>query len=137
MSDSVFYGTDIMIDDDMKIGFAGNDFKLASGIERVLQAIKKRLKTPKGSLFYDLTYGSELYKFVQTGFTKEKLSYFESMIKDCLKNEPLIKSDSITISTVKKDITGFYCRVSFGIYNYDNDLNLVISADKVLKIWSE
>lgn len=136
-SDTDFYGTDILLDDNGEIGFAGTDIKTVSGIDCVIQQIKVRMMTPKGSLFYDPEYGSDLYKFIQTGYTKQKLEYFVSVIKDCLKAEPLVDNESIEIKTYEKTMTSFYAKVSFNIVEYDNNINLVVSADKTLDIWEE
>jgi phage baseplate assembly protein W len=135
MSD--FLGKDIMVDDNMEIGWSGTDVKTVSGIECVLQQIKVRLKTPKGSLFYDPAYGSDLFKFVQAEFTMQKLAYFASVVKDSIKAEPLVDNASIKVTTYENTMTSFYCKVSFAVLGYDNRLNLVVSADKKINIWEE
>lgn len=135
MSDS--YGIDIAIDNNNELIMSGIDFKTVSGIDCAVQQVKVRMQTPKGSLFYDLNYGSEIYKFVQAPYTKKQLDYFVSMVKDCLKAEPLIDNDSIVIVTEGYSINSFVCKASWKFYGTDNELNLVISADKELTIWSE
>jgi hypothetical protein len=133
MSDD-YFGVDIAIDDSAEMVLNGTDFKLSNGVENVLQRIKFRMMTPKGALFYDSSFGCDLWKFIKLPFTKGNLDYFVSIIKSCLKAEPLVDNDSIKIELNKESTFGFYCSVKFNIFNYDNDLNLVVSADKTLKI---
>lgn len=135
MNDTAFYGTDIAINSLFELVFNGIDFGLVKGIDCILQNIILRLLMPKGSYFYDPDFGSDLYMFVKAPYTALKLDHFKSVVKESLKAEPLINNDSIEITLSPDKIDGFYCEVSFKILGYDNELNLVVSAEKELKIW--
>lgn len=134
MSD--FYGSDIAVGENGEIMLEGNDFKIVYGIDTVLQGIKQRLFTPKGALFYDEKYGSNLHKFIHAGKTGLTVRNFKKEVASALEAEPLIDNKSIKVNLL--DTCDYLkCYVSFDILGYDTKFNLVVSIDKELKIWSE
>lgn len=71
---------------------------LVSGNTALAQAIARRLITPRGSLFYDTNYGTDLRLYLNEGMTNEAQSRIKSAIEaECAKDE---RVSSVTADVV-------------------------------------
>ena len=68
----VDYGTDIRI---------GTVVSTQSGIKNLIEAILWRLQTPRGSLFYDTSYGEDVREYLQSELTPATLHEMQGLIK--------------------------------------------------------
>jgi phage baseplate assembly protein W len=86
-------GTDISCWPDMDPNGA-----LVSGRTMLAQALARRLTTPRGSLFYDTHYGTDIRYFLNEGFTNEAQSRIAAAVEaECRKDE--------RVATVKATVT--------------------------------
>lgn len=77
------YGTDISFYPDLDPSGA-----LVSGNVALSQAIARRLTTPRGGLFYDSNYGTDVRAFVNEVVNVESLARMRSAIeRECLQDE--------------------------------------------------
>jgi phage baseplate assembly protein W len=77
------YGTDIACYPDLD-GFGS----LATGRTAVAQALARRLTTPRGSLFYDTNYGTDLRLYLSESFTQEAQSRVKAAVEaECSKDD--------------------------------------------------
>lgn len=61
---------------------------LVSGNTALAQAIARRLTTPRGGLFYDTNYGTDLRLYLNEGMTNETQSRIKAAIEsECRKDE--------------------------------------------------
>ncbi len=130
-----YLGTDIALNGtDLSLTYG--DFALVSCKECVLQRIILLLYTEKGALFYDESFGSNLFYFVQDERNELILKNYKFEIEEILKKEPLVNNESIQVDVIydKEEIRA---NVSFNILDYDTQYNLVITAGKEIKIWEE
>lgn len=71
---------------------------LVSGNTALAQAIARRLITPRGGLFYDTNYGTDLRLYLNEGMTNEAQSRIKAAIEaECSKDE--------RVSSVTADVT--------------------------------
>lgn len=70
---------------------ANSHFSLASGLENLLNALARRLSTPRGSLFYDQSYGYDLEQFVNSDVDADLLQEIRAGVREeCLKDERVL-----------------------------------------------
>lgn len=131
-----YYGIDIALDNNGEIKLNNNDFALVSGINNILQSIRLRFITPRGSLFYDDNYGSELYKYIHCQNNYVIYKKIKKEIENTLKDEPLVDNESISIILNYNNKQGYIADIEFKLLNYDTKYNLVIQINKEIKIWS-
>lgn len=61
---------------------------LVSGKTMLGQAIARRLTTPRGALFYDTNYGTDLRLYISEGMTTEAQGRIKAAVEsECLKDE--------------------------------------------------
>jgi phage baseplate assembly protein W len=61
---------------------------LVSGRTMLAQALARRLTTPRGGLFYDTNYGTDLRLYLNEGMTNEAQSRIKAAVEsECLKDE--------------------------------------------------
>jgi len=61
---------------------------IVSGRTCLAQALARRLTTPRGGLFYDTNYGTDVRLYLSEGMTKEAQSRIKAAIEsECLKDE--------------------------------------------------
>lgn len=79
------------------------------GIPNLIDALRRRLNTPRGALFYDPDYGFDLRQYVQAAFDVALQFEFESFIEtECLKDE---RVDSILVSSrLQNNILKFFIK---------------------------
>jgi phage baseplate assembly protein W len=79
--------------------------KQVSGTLCLVQALARRLETPRGGLFYDPDYGTDLRKFVnQSGVTRAQV--VSAIQTECLKDQR-VASVTATVEFADTDMTIF------------------------------
>ncbi len=73
--------------------------QLVTGGENLIQALSRRIRTPKGSLFYDPSYGSTLYDWLGEGLDDGGLALAVSLEVD-LEEDPRVRSASVTVTNL-------------------------------------
>jgi phage baseplate assembly protein W len=72
------FGTDIDVE---------RDFALSSGRAMLVEALRWRLSTPRGALFYDADYGLDLRAYCNESMTEsEALTLRQAIAAECLKD---------------------------------------------------
>ena len=69
---------------------------LHAGSDNLVEALIRRLKTPKGSLFYDREYGSTLYDWLGEGISDQGIGCAVSVEAD-LEEDPRVRSATATV----------------------------------------
>ncbi len=117
------YGKDVrLLDDDIKFS-NDQDFSIISGVDNLYQSIINRLLTIKGE-YYNVEYGSELYKV--NGETPDDIlrNQMVGYIVDALNQEPRVESiESIEIEFERSgnDVTA---TIMIGLIGIDSDVEL-------------
>ena len=84
------YGVDVDCVTDIDKGFA-----LVTGFKAVAQALARRLQTPRGGLFYDLDYGTDVRDLVEEGLTAREIAEWQAAIaQECEKDERVEHADA-------------------------------------------
>jgi hypothetical protein len=79
------YGVDVSLTDKLVTG------RLVSGKAVVIEALYRRLITPRGSLFYDLTYGFDVSEFVgAVGYERARLVIAGMVANELAKDDRVI-----------------------------------------------
>lgn len=116
-------GTDYYFDKDLKASNQG-DYTLVSGRQNVDMAVKRRLKTPQGSLFYDKFYGNPIFNKLSSIADNNFADSAKKALDDCMKQETRIKVQSISLKTIPKER-----RIIFNIaYTYNTSSDSSIAA---------
>ena len=129
----VDYGTDVKLNfdtPDVSLGI-NNDFELVSASDNLIQAIKTRLLTKKGTLETHILFGSDLYKLIGQNIDEVALNSAGAYIHQALSEETRVKEiNSINIDY--RIVDGKNTLVIFlEITPIDSDelLNLVVSYE--------
>lgn len=74
------YGSDFSLVTDLD-----SNLSTVSGPMVVVQAIVRRLQTPRGKLFYDSSYGHDLRQYINGNTPKSQIR--QAVVRECLKDE--------------------------------------------------
>ncbi|MDV6376362.1 hypothetical protein [Deinococcus arenicola] len=77
----------------------GGTGQLVTGGENLIQALTRRIQTPRGSLFYDPGYGSTLHEWLGEGIQDDGLEVAVTLEID-LEEDPRVRSASVTVEQV-------------------------------------
>lgn len=116
----VDYGTDIRI---------GTVVSTQSGIKNLIEAILWRLQTPRGSLFYDTSYGEDVREYLQSELTPATLQEMQGLIKAQCQADDRVANADVKVSTIPGQ---FKLMIEIKILTELADsFSLVISVDKL------
>ena len=90
------YGVEVSMTDKLVTG------RLVSGRAVVVEAIYRRLTTPRGSLFYDLAYGFDVSGFVGSVGYERSASVIAGMVVNELSKEDRIYNASCEVTLSKQ-----------------------------------
>ena len=85
---------------------------LVSGNTAVLQALARRLTTPRGGLFYDPNYGTDVRGFLNEAMTNESIARWKTAIERECRQDPRVTSivvdmnPNVPANTLTIHITG-------------------------------
>ena len=79
------------------------------GTRNLIDALRRRLETPRGGLFYDPDYGFDLRQYVQAAMDAALQFELESFIEtECLKDERV--ASVLVTSELQNDILKFFIK---------------------------
>ena len=104
---NVEFGQDIscLVDLDPMLG-------LTSGIHTLAQGLANRLQTPRGSLWYDPDYGTDVRAYLNGAMTTQKLGQLQAAVQgECMKDRRVLSAAcaatfSASTSTLSLKVTG-------------------------------
>lgn len=115
-------GTDISCLSDI-----GAKFRFASGFENLGQAIARRLQTPRGGLFYDLDYGTDLRDWLNAVYTEADRAEFASAIAAECEKDPRVLSADAEIVRTGQDVVN----VTVSLETLEGPFSMVLGVDQV------
>ena len=98
--------------------------QLVSGGENLIQALARRIQTPKGSLFYDPSYGSTLYDWLGEGIEDGGLALAVSLEVD-IEEDPRVRSCTVNVTNLH--LRGI--ELSAHVDTNSGPLELIIAGD--------
>ncbi len=118
------FGSDIYMDADFKPSILNNgELRLVTGVETILQDIRLRLITLKGTLFYDSTYGSELPLFMQDDEVDN--TSISSEVARSLEADPRVEPYSVS-TVIEKNMDEISIIVNFQLIGDDTPHNITL-----------
>lgn len=104
---------------------AGNT---VSGQTALAQAIARRLSTPRGGLFYDPAYGTDLRAFLNEGFTAQRAYGIQSAIEtECAKDERVRSASAAVAFNVATQTLA----VSVALTTADGPFKLILAVSQL------
>jgi phage baseplate assembly protein W len=94
--DEDWAGTDILLTDDIGISNQG-DYALVSDTDNVDLAVKRRIMTPPGTIFYDDTYGNPVFDILGDPMTPSWAVDAQQKLHECLQYEDRIQVISVDV----------------------------------------
>lgn len=73
-------------------------FSLKSGRANLVEALARRLMTPRGGLFYDLNYGFDLRAYLQEDINPQTVFELESLVAVELQKDQRVLAAEVTVS---------------------------------------
>lgn len=126
MTDDIF-GSDIKLDEDLEAVVAANgELVLISGAVTGAQDIRLRIKTPLGSLFYDVDFGSLVHNWIREENTTTNRMAFEAEVSRRVKLDPRVASGSVKCTVKSWDETGITAVLSWTFLGDSTKYNLVV-----------
>ena len=98
--------TDIRVDDGcdvLEIAIGYEDLELVSGDECLLQDIRNKLYTDIGALFYDLSYGAKVLRYIHAPKDEMTFLKLKQIIIIALKQDNRINENSVKIEINTQD----------------------------------
>ncbi len=108
----------------------GGDFIKAKDNDLLRQNVIRRLTTPRGAIFFDKDFGSELYKWIKARDVSSK--YIETHVKQILIECDEINPTTINIAVVRVG-DGLYIKTSFQLWNLglQEKLNIALKNNEI------
>lgn len=101
---------------------------LVSGKTCLAQALARRLTTPRGGLFYDTNYGTDLRLYLNEGLTNEAKSRIKAAIEsECVKDERVSSCTAEVTFTLQAQTL----RISISIDTAAGPFSLVADVSKL------
>jgi hypothetical protein len=117
------FGSDVSVFPDLDAAFAP-----MTGGRVVLEAVAKRLCTPRGGLLYSPDYGWDLRDYLNDAITSAKLSQWQREIeRECEADE---RVDSASASIVYDD-QAQSLRITIGLVTAEGPFTLVLGVSKL------
>jgi len=101
---------------------------LVSGRTALAQALARRLTTPRGGLFYDTNYGTDLRLYLNEGMTRDAQSRVKAAVEaECRKDERV----SSCAADVVFNAAAQSLRISIAVNPGDGPFSLVLDVTKL------
>ncbi len=127
MSD--IFGQDITLDAGQQPKVAANgELLLTDGAQTGVQDILLRLRTPLGSLFYDLEFGSLIHEWVQEESTQASRMALEAEVRRRVAIDPRVQPMSVTAAILNWDEKTVTLEASWIFVGEDHRNNLVLEV---------
>jgi len=129
------YGQDIKLGADLQAVVAANgEPVLTDGPETGVQDIKLALFTYKGSLFYDIEYGSTVLDWIKEESTGTNRSAFCVEVARCINTDPRVVPMSAKCKILSWDETGITASASWRFINTTHPFNLIFEVGEDGKV---
>lgn len=125
------YGTDFLLlpspdgARDLASDAAGNA-ALVSGADAVSQDLITRIITPRGSLFYDMPFGTLLHEALHKPLTADLLGWCEEEAEEAVETDPRVAHGSVKASGAAPSPEEGVISVDYQLIGEDTVRNLVI-----------
>ena len=130
-NDNDIFGSDIYLNDDFKPSIFNNgELRLVTGVETVLQDIRLRLITLKGSLFYDSTFGSDVPLFMKDDDIDD--TSILSEVSRALEADPRVEPYSVS-TTIEKNMDEISVSINFQLIGSDTPHNITLPKINILQ----
>ena len=118
----VDFGTDLSALPDLSFG-------VKSGRANLAEALARRLMTPRGGLFYDPTYGTDLRSYLNEAITDDVIYEIETLAAaECEQDERVLAA---TASVIEADPSVRKIRLSINLETDVGPFRLILSIDDV------
>ncbi len=99
---------------------------LNSGLQNLAEAILRRLQTPRGGLFYDLDYGTDLREWVNGSFAAADILRYQGLVQDeCEKDDRVLSAEA----QITPDGSGGF-QVAIGLSTGIGPFNFVVGVSQ-------
>ena len=130
MSNEALYGEDFKLNYQLQaVSAANGELVVSTGIETVLQDLQLRLCSLKGSLFYDLEFGSDFINYVKDENTFSTRIRMCAEVERVFNTDPRVKTGSAKCVVLAWDDQGVTLRVTFKLIGKTHVFNLIIKAN--------
>ncbi len=121
--DDDWAGTDFALDNDLGVSNQG-DYALLTGEKNVDMAVKRRLTTPCGSLFYDEEYGNAVYDILSDTMGEEWEIKATNALRECLDGESRIRVISIDVIRLNEERKAIFY-ITYAYQNGAENMNTI------------
>lgn len=123
-------GTDIELDSSGNFVLTANgDLSIIEDEKCLVQGVKHRLLTPLSNLFYDSSFGLDIYKYLHGDSDELTRLEFIEEVKEQLRLEPRIKQGTEDCKVLEWDDSKIVFSVSFTPIEMTTPKNLVLYAN--------
>ena len=120
-----YLGTDMAFDKDF-VATAAGDADLTGGLACLAQDLKHALTTPRGDLWYDPSYGVDIYKYLKGENTETERLAMALDIVLTIEADPRVVAGSARAEAVKWDLHSIAFKASCQPVGESNRLNMVL-----------
>lgn len=120
-----FLGTDMKFEDDFSIDATGES-GIVSAEACLIQDTINKLRTPKGDLWYDETYGFDMFYYLHAENTPVNRLEFEQEVTSVVEDDPRVITGSTTIKVILWELNRIKYSLAFQPITETNPINLVI-----------
>ena len=125
------FGSDIKTGEDGQALVAANgELVLTNGVETGLQDIRETIITPRGSLFYDIEFGSRIHDWIHEENTRINKIGFESEIRRILRSHPRVVTGTETCKTLRWDHEKIEAEAGWCWIGETHSTNMVLIMNK-------
>lgn len=118
-------GIDMAFDGDL-MPIPTGDAQIVEGKTCLLQDLRHRLMTPKGGLWYDPSYGIDIYQYMHLEDTPINQLSLQQELQDAVEADPRIEPGSVTVLIVEWDLEKIKVQVSCRPIDGGTPINLVL-----------
>jgi len=120
------FGADFLLDKNYDpVLLATGEPVMTSGAAAVAQDVRMAMQTPKGSLFYDPDFGSDLLYYVNDEQTSSNTRHLQIDIQDCIYTDPRVDFNSVQVQ-VAPGTEKITADCSFDVANINNQYRIEI-----------
>lgn len=123
-------GTDIELDinGNFVVDTTG-DLQITQDEKCILQGVRHRITTPNSSLFYDVLYGFDFYKYLHIDNDELTQDEFCEDVKNQLRLEPRVKQGTEDCEVLSWNENSIRFMISFVPIEMTTPINLVLNAN--------
>ncbi|MCS7069103.1 MAG: hypothetical protein N2313_04600 [Meiothermus ruber] len=116
------FGTDLSALPDL-------NFSVKSGTANLAEAVARRLITPRGRLFYDLSYGLDLRQYLNEALTDEVRYEIETLVAaECEKDERVLSASATLIDAPPQARA---LQIAIDLETSDGPFRLIVEIDNI------